>query len=365
VNPTVPPIPNATEFPRRYNDTLQGYPEGQGARYLIDQQGTFVAGPSRGGGTATTLQQTTPYECREWHGWTKLPLPHTFVGPSATELNISADVLPPPSGFAAISFSGQITTGMASRLFKIGAGGDWSFQNQSGSVVKRAGEGWYRLALQVAPTGDYAAFVGADQVATGNLGLPSGWFPVLGASYSGEGPNAEFRNLELELIPTPTSGPQPGPPSPPAPPRPTPKAGSGAQLVTCDQHDPHQLWIFSGEDGGEKGTFRVSSNLTDCLDAMTTIYPAKIVGCTSVPNTDLQFSWSSTTSLIQSVETRPCSVASHGKVCHYCLDAYHGEQVGFFDCKEGDTNQKWAFDASAGGGLITWSAQHSLCVGYY
>lgn len=89
----VPPhVPAAVPFPRRYNDSLQGYPIGTGARYLIDQQGVFESRPSRTNPAMMTLQQTTPAEPQEWHGWGKLPIPQTFVGPASSEVNISAEV---------------------------------------------------------------------------------------------------------------------------------------------------------------------------------------------------------------------------------------------------------------------------------
>lgn len=339
-DPQIPTIPPHTPFPRHYNDSLQGYPEGQGARYQIDQQGVFVAGPSRVNSTVTTLQQTVSAEPQEWHNWgNKVVFPHTFVGPSALTANVTVEVLP-GLGFAAIGFNAQISHSNADTLLRVNSSGHWSILDKSGSISPGS-DGWVRLALEVARDGTFRAFVGSNRVATGAFGTPSGWFPILAASFSGTGPNAEYRNLELEIIPTPTSTPPPTP-TPPGPPSPAPRPGSGAQLVACDLEDPHQSWIFSGEDGGEAGVFRVSSNLSACLDAMVKILPAQVEDCSGpITKNDFQFTWSSATGLVKSVETRACQVKAHGTMCHYCLDAENGDKskgVGFFDCK-GDSNQ--------------------------
>jgi hypothetical protein len=142
----------------------------------------------------------------------------------------------------------------------------------------------------------------------------------------------------------------------------------------------------------------VSSNLSACLDAMGIILPAQTVDCSAPSNkADLQFTYTSLTGAIKSVEKRKCQVASHGTMCNYCLDAEHdGAQVGFFDCKPGDSNQVcgnhlsavramcarvrgsadvaihaggicvqvWIFDATAGGDTLKWK-EGQKCVGYF
>lgn len=178
-DPIVPAIPPATAF-TNFTSTLQGVSAGRGTPYLIDQQGVFVAAPSRLDASVTTLQQTIPAEPQEWHGSTKFTVPHTFVGPSALTANISVEVLPASGSqsFGAIGFNGQIGTKNEDTLLRVDENGKWHLLNNSG--IATSASGWIRLALQVAGNGDYAAFVGQAQVATGSFGTPQGWFPTLG-----------------------------------------------------------------------------------------------------------------------------------------------------------------------------------------
>jgi hypothetical protein len=45
-----------------------------------------------------------------------------------------------------------------------------------------------------------------------------------------------------------------------------------------------------------------------------------------------------------------------------CLDEEHGQKVDLFDCKEGDSNQKWQYIPNAGASLFK---KGSLCLALY
>jgi hypothetical protein len=289
-------------------------------------------------------------------------------------------VLPPlaKEGIVGIGFIGQLGKGDYSRILSVTSNGSVTIQNFLGRAASTH-DGWYRLGLNVSENGDFLAFVDGTLAVNGSLGKPDGWFPSLVASYSGEDVatgNAEFRNLFIEVVPLPTTPPPPPPPQPPSPPPgpappgpPAPHRGAGLALVACTNGDPRQLWVFSGEDAGEPGTLRPSSNLSRCLDSQNAVLrPSQLVECSTPRQDDIQFTWSSTSGAFSGVETRACQVSSHGKTCHFCLDAEKqagGPAVGLFDCKPHDSNQVWKFDASAGGAPIRWKANTNLCVGSY
>ena len=75
------------------------------------------------------------------------------------------------------------------------------------------------------------------------------------------------------------------------------------------------LWTFSGEDGGEPGTFHPSSNTSLCLDVgVDHAPPVKLVPCAAGAPGQM-WKYASATGHLGSVSTPPCIVASRGKTC--------------------------------------------------
>lgn len=80
------------------------------------------------------------------------------------------------------------------------------------------------------------------------------------SSYAGAGAPAEFRSLCLTITAAKAANPPPPPPPGPGPPPPPGQPGVLA-IADCNPGDQHMLWTFSGEDGGEPGTFHPSESL--------------------------------------------------------------------------------------------------------
>jgi hypothetical protein len=186
-----------------------------------------------------------------------------------------------------------------------------------------------------------------------------GAFAFLAASYTGTGggSNAEFSNVCITVSAAATHGPPPGPhpsppPGPPGPhPSPPPGQSGALQLVWCDPSDSHQLFTFSGEDGGEAGTVRPSSAAASCLDTNTSTYAPVLRPC--VPDSASQvWTYASVTGKFASAGETPCVVAKHGKRCKKCLDNTAKNTIDLFDCKAGNPDQKWLFDPSLGASQV-------------
>jgi len=186
------------------------------------------------------------------------------------------------------------------------------------------------------------------------------------ATYS----NSEFKlvqvNVTASTLPIPTPpGPPPPPPGPPGPPPPPPH-GHGLVLAECDGSNPQQAWTFSGEDGGEAGTFLASSNVSLCLDV--SVYedgePVLLLPCSTTTNPSQMWTYASQAGQFASAATRACKVKSHGKDCHICLDVMSkgGGLVDLFDCKSDDSNQVWTYDPAAGASSFKERSAPSRCL---
>jgi hypothetical protein len=310
-------------------------------------------------------------------------------------------VLPPalPSGWVGVGIGGQPTQGAVTAppkdVLALWASGIWTYQNHSGQVsisptqwlnltvsmiggdpeATQQSRGWIdgKMIVSTAPIGDAARSTGAPPKSR------SAPFAFLAASWSTDagnhpGPdstttvsdpvasNAEFKHLCLdvtELQPDRvTEGPPPAPPSPGPPP--PPASFHGLALVACGSGDePRQLWTFSGEDRGEAGTLRSSSNASACLGAAPPrSVPVRMHSCGAVgtpAHAEQLWTWSSQTGILASQEMFPCIVSAHGESCSMCLDEESRQRVDLFDCKR-NPNQKWSFEPNqVGGPFPSWN----------
>eukprot|EP01052_Picozoa_sp_SAG31_P020512 SAG31_NODE_1546_length_7927_cov_29.239525_2_plen_640_part_00 len=425
----LPPIPNASAWPTNKCVSLAGLPVDAplvDAIEAMDQQGVFEAKASRDPalGGLTTIQQVVPEVDDGWHNWnSRLLWPQSFVGPAVnisalTPSSLKATVLPPSfkTGWVGIGFGGQANIGSLAEpgptVFAIYSNGTWRYAGKMGQLRlgsnsefalseqekdntrRRMQEQWFNLSLAVLNQNDeeeggtkFVASVNGVVVSTGiasttDLPLSSAPFAFLAASY-GTAPDpddgddvatpsyAEFRSLCLDisamvpqLVPSPSPGPGPGPsPGPPPP------DCHGLRLASCAGARPQAMWTFSGEDGGEPGTLRASSNSSACLDVSVRPDPPLLLKpCEYAPgggavNTQL-WHFSSKTGQFKSVVQLPCLVREHGTNCSRCLDVYRGgETVDLFDCKPSDRNQEWIYSPNAGASMLKASSSKCLISG--
>jgi len=77
-----------------------------------------------------------------------------------------------------------------------------------------------------------------------------------------------------------------------------------------------QQWTFSGEDRGEAGTFRASSNSSACLDVAIGAKTRGVwlLACVS-GKASQKWKWDSSTGHLSSAGKQPCIVKSRGAAC--------------------------------------------------
>ena len=238
---------------------------------------------------------------------------------------------------------------------------------------------WFNLSLVVTPRGRGAemsvtAAVDGRPVLThvpwaipqAVKGAP---FVFLASSYSAEATgdaqpnqsNAEFRDLCFKARAAAASRhTMPSPPPPPAPP--APKVDGGLQIAECKSDELAQLWVFSGEDGGEAGMLRPQSNGSLCLDALQsglipTQLPIRLRECGatgSAQHAQQLWHFDSTSGVISSVVEAPCLKRTHGLKCHVCLGYQRAgsSRVDLWDCNNAST-ETWDYDVRSGGAQIT------------
>jgi hypothetical protein len=398
----LPPIPDSSPWSMAYCDPLTNYTTDKGIRFAMDQQGVWEAAPSRDTSIHTnTMHQAVPHEPVEWHGWGRITHPQTFIGPAldlgtvatTRSLKVSASVLPGATGWAGIGLGGQAsgsTNGAPSdTVLAIWADGRWTYNGKSGNLSDSSPHShqarWFTLELEFTQHG-YAARVGNSTVSSGTVpkkGVGSTPFAFLAASYYGQDASAEFSTFCMQgkaaVPPTPksptpappTPPPTPKPPSPPTPPpAPTPPGALTAQ--TCDATSASQQWTFSGEDRGEPGTLRPSSDPSLCLDATAGPTPPVMLSkCDSssggsragtAPSGKFMWTFNSTTGHFTSTVKFKCMVKSHGTECNRCVDVgkRYGKKVDLFDCRTDNENQKWSYDPAKGAGLVHHGGQSCL-----
>ena len=363
----LPLVPPATPWPSSYCDALTQYPVDRGMDFAMDQMGVFEAGISRDPATTTTtMQQTVTGQPVDWHH-SNFQHPQTFVGPSmdvdteGTDLRVAVSVLPGATGWAGVGVGGQVSKGHsdqepAASVLAVWANGSWTYAGARGSY-RTSTSGWASLAIYVTGGGAAQAVIEGMAVAScASKAFGAGSFAFLAASFAPtQNERAEFTQLCINGTATVPPAPSTPTPVPPTPPTPVPPPGQASlSLASCDATDPRQQWIFTGEDGGEPGTMSPASNSSACLDVRGgPTPPVKLGACAEPAPSDTMWTWSSVTGQFASVEQLPCLVKSHGKTCHMCLDAYKGEdQVGIFDCKSGDANQRFVYDEAAGAGPV-------------
>ena len=391
-------IPDATPFPQSITSALAGFPVDSpliDATVAIDQQGVWESAKSRDTHwNGTTMQQVIPEDCDEWHAQ-KLMYPHTFIGACADlshPVSIAAEVLPPTfeDGWVGVGIGGQQKHGTvlkpAPGVLAYWSNGNWAWGAQRGTAAAPP-QGWVSLAVHYT-AGNATAVINGVVVATAAVAsvctvndpfafLASSWSkPFVNHSSAAYGAgartlttrrdvgvditsNAEFKSVQVNLtaqalpLPTPPS-PSPLPPSPP-PPGPNP-TGRGLVVAACNAADPRQQWTFSGEDGGEAGTLRASSNASLCMDVTRYLAKRVLLGlCSTTTDQAQMWTWSSSAGKMASVCSPTCHVASNGHggtSCHQCLDDDHVGGIGLFDCKSGDGNQLWTFNPAEGASLL-------------
>ena len=415
VNDGLPLVPNATDWPEQVCANLTGHSVDApmvSAVIAVDQQGVWEARPSRDPALhgMTTMQQVVPAEPDEWHAGGNLGWPRSFIGPAAN-LSVLAtlrvSVLPPgfESGWAGIGIGGQTTRPKSGELrpdnatLAIWANGSWCCLGNCGTAPRASANHWFELSVTLTPgvapdQQVLSASIDGVRVAHGVIrGAKANPYanPYVAASYSTESgnnctrtaspapltaqSNAEFRDLCLNInaqLPKRPSEPHrprphpPGPPPPPPPPSPMP-VGPGLALTVCDappRPDPSRLWTFSGEDKGESGTLRPSSNATVCLDASVRISPVYLRPCVT-GKLSQQWRYDSDSGQLASVQKLPPVHGPKATNMSRCLDSpFHNKigVVGFFDCKTGDLNQRWVYDPHAGASLFRSQSQGTCLV---
>jgi hypothetical protein len=415
-NNGLPTPPNATQWPPHVCSNLTGHAVDAplvSAVAAVDQQGVWEAAVSRDPAMAgeTTMQQVVPAEPDEWHAGRNLGWPQSFVGPAANlsvPATLTCSVLPPAfeSGWAGIGIGKQTHKCEApgcteprpdNATLTVWANGSWCCLGSCGVVSGTEPDSWFELSVTVkldaAGQPRMSATVNGQFVASGvTTGANQAYAnPFLAAAYSTAGgnsgtemplphvtaqSNAEFKDLCLHMSaqlpkrpPSRHPPPQPPPPRPPPSPSPppSPQGGKGLGLTKCDQTPPRpsSLWTFAGEDKGEAGTLRPSSNVSACLDvSVKQLSPIRLLQC--VPGSLSQkWRYDSSTGQFSSVQLlKP----THGPVRtndSRCLDSpFHNQLglVGLFDCKAGDTNQQWIYDPHAGASLIRSKKQSGMCL---
>ena len=170
--------------------------------------------------------------------------------------------------------------------------------------------------------------------------------------------NAEFRDLCFKAkAATASRHTAPSPVPPPMPP--TPKDG-GLQMAECKSDELAQMWIFSGEDGGEAGTLRPQSNSSLCLDALgggliPRQLPIKLRECGVVGRAHAEQLWhfDSVSGVFSSAVEAPCLKKQHGLKCHACLGYQRtgASRVDIWDCNNAST-ETWSYDVRLGGAQI-------------